>query len=139
MPESGFLIFFFCYFFQNFLPRAEYERNSGLKLFSRFLCLSHPVLAKTNAEMRFFNFLIFFFGIFLPGLSMNGIRDKIFFLSFSAKLFLFWLKIMPERGFLIFWLFLLFFSEFSSAGWVWTEIGAKFFFSLSQLIYSRFG
>ena len=37
---------------------------------------------------------------------------------------------MPERGFLFFWIFLLFFSEFSSPCRVWTEIGAKFFFSL---------
>ena len=35
---------------------------------------------------------------------------------------------MPERGFFIF--FLLFFSEFSSPGRVWTETGTKFFFSL---------
>ena len=34
---------------------------------------------------------------------------------------------MPERDFLIFWIF---FSEFSSPDPVWTEIGAKFFFSL---------
>ena len=38
---------------------------------------SHPVLAKNNAGKRFFNFLNFFaifFGIFLSGSSMNGIR-----------------------------------------------------------------
>ena len=62
---------------------------------------------------------------------MNGIRDKIFFLSFSAYLILFWRKVMPERGFLI---FLLFFSEFSSPGRVWTEFQTKIFF-LSFSVY----
>ena len=69
---------FFCYFFRNFLPRAEHERNSGLKDFSRFLGLSHPVLAKINAGKRFVSFLNFFaifFGIFLLWSCMNGIRD----------------------------------------------------------------
>ena len=74
-----FLFFdFFYYFFRNFLSGVEYERNSGLKLFSPFLTQSHPVLAKNNAEKKFFNFLNFFaiiFGIFLPGSSMNGIRE----------------------------------------------------------------
>ena len=47
-------------FFRNFLSGVKYERNSGLKFFSPFLGLSHPVLAKTNAGKRFFNFLNFF-------------------------------------------------------------------------------
>ena len=132
----------FCYFFRNCLARVEYERNSGLKFFSRFLGLSHPVSAKTNAGMRFFCFLIFFaiiFGIFLPGSSMNGIRDQNFFLSFSANLIPYWLKIIPEIGFLIFWIFLLLFSEFSCSGRVGTEFRTKNFFSLSRPISSRFG
>ena len=66
---------FFFYFFWNFLARAEYERNSGLKFFSLFLCQSHPVLAEYNTGKRVFNFFPIFFGIFLPGLSTNGIRD----------------------------------------------------------------
>ena len=36
---------------------------------------------------------------------------------------------MPERGFLIFWNFLLFFSKFSCPGQVWMEFGTKIFFS----------
>ena len=80
MPERGFLIFeFFCYFFRNFLPQVEYERNLGLNFFSFFHVLSHPVLAKKkNAEksfLIFWIFLLFFFGIFKPGSSMNGIWD----------------------------------------------------------------
>ena len=69
---------FFCNFFRNFLARVEYERNSRQKFFSPFLVLSHLVLAKNNAGKRCFNFLTFYailFGIFLPGSSMNGIRD----------------------------------------------------------------
>jgi len=93
MPESGLLIF--CYFFRNFLARVEYERNSGRKFISRFLGLSHPDLAKINAGKRFFNFFNIFFGIFLPGFSMNRIGTKFFF-SFSASLNPFWIEIIPE-------------------------------------------
>ena len=69
---------FFWYFFRNFLAQAEFEQNSELKFFSLFLGLSHLVLAKTNEGKRFFhllNFFAIFFVIFLPGLSMNGIRE----------------------------------------------------------------
>ena len=72
----NFLNFFL--FFWNFLARVVYERNSGLKLFSLFLGLSHTFLAKNNAGklfLNFLNFFTFFLGIFLPGSSMNGIRD----------------------------------------------------------------
>ena len=78
MLEWDFLIFFnfFCYFCRNFLARVEYERNSGIKLFSPFLGLPHPVLAKNNAGMRIFNFLNFFaiFSVF-SCTGMDGIRD----------------------------------------------------------------
>jgi len=79
LPGRGFIIFWlFLLFFSEFSPRIEYERNSGLKFFSLFFGLSHPVLAKNNAGKRFYNFLnlfTIFFGIFLPESSMNGIRD----------------------------------------------------------------
>ena len=87
--------------------------------------------------MRFFNFLNFFailFGIFLPGSSGNGIRDYNFFLTFSANLILVWIQIMPEWCFLIFWIFLLFFLEFSSPGRGGTEFGTKIFFSFSAYL-----
>ena len=93
---------FFCYYFRNFLAGVEYERNSGPKFFSPFLGQSHSVLAKNNTGNRIFNFLNFFavfLGIFLLGSSRNGIRDKIFFLSYSAYLIPFQLKIMLERSF----------------------------------------
>ena len=57
-------------------------------------------------------FLSIFFGIFFPGPSMNGIQDKIFFRSFSTNLIPFSLKILPERGFLIYWFFFYFFRNF---------------------------
>ena len=51
-----------------------------------------------------------------------------FFFSFSAYIIPFWLEIMAKRGFLIFWIFLQFFSELSSLGRVWPEFRTKFFF-----------
>ena len=141
MPERGFLIFWisllFCLEFS--LPGSSMSGIWNYDFFFLFLSLSNIVLARNIARKRFFNFLNFFaifFGIFLPGSSLNGIRDKIFFIAFSAYLIPFWLKIMPERGFLI---FLIFFSEFSCPGQVWTEFGTKIFFSLSQPISSCFG
>ena len=134
------MIFFF-YFFRNFLARVEYKRNSGLNFFFLFLDQSHPILAKNNARNSFFNslnFLAIFFGISFHGSSMNRIQVENFFLSFSAYLIPFWLKIMSERGFLIF-CFFIFFSEFSCPGRVWTEFGSTIFFSLSLPISSHFG
>ena len=141
MLERGLLIFnFFCYFFHNLLARVEYERNSGIKYFSPFLDLSHPVFTKNNTRKRFFyflNFLAIFFGIFLPWSSMNRIWDYNFLLSFPGYLILFCLKRMLERGF---WIIFLFFSEFSFPYRVLTEFGTKiFFFSLSRPISSCFG
>ena len=127
MPERDFLIvWFFLLFFWNFLAQVGYEQNSGVKFFSLFLGLSHPVLAKYNAGKRFFNFLIFFlfFSKFsCPGRVWTEFGTKFSFFSFSAYFILFWLQIMQERGFLIFSIFLLFFSEFSCLGRVWTEFG----------------
>jgi len=79
-------------------------------------------------------FFTIFFRIFLPESSMNGIWNEIFFLSFSAYLIPFWLKIMPGRGFIIFLIFLLYFSEFSFPDRVWTEFGTKFFFSFTAYL-----
>ena len=46
---------------------------------------------------------------------------------------------MLERGFLIFWICLLFFSEFSCPGRVWTEFGTKIFLFLClfQPVFDR--
>ena len=45
---------------------------------------------------------------------------------------------MPERAFLIFWIFLLYFSQFSFPGGVWTEFGTKIFLYLSLPLSTRF-
>ena len=55
--------------------------------------------------------------------------------SFSAYLIPFWQKIMLERGFLVFWIFLLFFSEFSCPGRAWTEFGTNFFLPFLSLYH----
>ena len=87
MLERGFFkIFkFFCNFFRNFLAGVEYERNSGLKFFSPFLSLSHPVLAKKNAGKRFFKFFEFFcyfFRNFLAGVQYEQNSGLKFFSPF---------------------------------------------------------
>ena len=126
------MIFFF-YFFRNFHARVEYEQNLGLKYFSLLFGLSYPILAKNNAEKRFFNFWIFylFFSEFpCPSRVWTEFGTNIFFLTFSAYRIPFQLEIKSERCFLIFWIFLLFFSEFSCPGRIWTEFGSKFFFFL---------
>ena len=143
MPRRGLIIFWiFLLFFSKFSCPGRVWTEFGTKIFFfLFFGLSHLVLAKNIAGKRFYNFLNFFtifFGIFLPGSSTNGIRDYFFF-SFSDYLIPFWREIMPGRGFIIFKNFLLFFSDFSCLGRVWTEFGTKFFFSLFQTISSRFG
>ena len=103
-----FFNFFFSFLklFSEFSSRGRVCTEFGTKIFFVVLTLSHPVLAKNNAGKTFLNFLnffAFFFGIFFPEPSMNGNRDNFFFFfSFSAYLSPFWLKIMPERAFLIF-------------------------------------
>src|SRR6266702_549620 len=60
---------------------------------------------------------------------MNGIRDKNFFLAFSAYLISFWLKIISERGFSIFATFCYLFQNFLA--WVEYERNSEVkFFSL---------
>ena len=72
----------FCYFFRNFLARVEYVRNSGPKFFSRFLGLSHPVLAKTNVGKRFFEFFYYYFRNFLAGVEYERNSGPKFFSIF---------------------------------------------------------
>ena len=144
MPEIGFLIFwfFFSIFFRIFFPGSSMNGIRVLNFFFLFLGQSHPILAKNNAGKSFFNFLNFlaiFFGISFHRSSMNEIHVWNYFLSFSAYLIPFCLKIMPERVFLISWIFLLFFSEFPSTGRVWTKFMCKIIFSLSWPISSLFG
>ena len=143
MSRIGFIIFrIFFIFFTEFSCPGRVWTEFGIKFFFfTFSAYLIPVLGKNNVGRRFCNFLNFFaifFGIFLPGSVMNEIQDENFFVSFSAYLDSFGLKIMPERGFLIFWIFLLFVSEFSTSDRVWTRFGTKFFLSLCPPISSRF-
>ena len=122
---------------------AEYERSSGLKFCFLFFGLSHPVMAKNNARKTFYNFLTFFiifFEIFLPGSSMNGIRDLNFVFFFSADLIPFWLKIQLGGGFIIFWIFYYFFRNFLASAECERNSGLKFsflFFGLSHPVLAK--
>ena len=74
------------------------------------------------------NLFTIFFGISFPVSSMNGILELNFVFTLLVYLIPLVLEIMPGRGFIIFWIFLQFFSEFSYPGWVWTEFWSKIFF-----------
>ena len=85
-------------------------------------------------ERGFFNFFAIFLVFSCPGRVLTEFETKIF-LSLFRTISSFWLKKIPERGFLIFWFFLLFFSEFCCPGRVGTEFGIKIFFFLSFWAY----
>ena len=135
---------FFFYFFHNFLVQVEFKRNSGLKFFFSFLANLIPFWLKILLESSFlFLFFFVFFFYFFGNILARGEYERnsglnFFFFSFAGYLFPFWLEIIPEGGFLIFSIFLLFFSKFSCPGRVWTEFGTKIFFALSWPISSRF-
>ena len=123
LPERGFLIFWiFCYFFWNFLAGVEYERNSGLKFFSLFLGLSHPVLAKNIAGKRFFKcfeFFCYFFWNFLAEVEYERNSGLKFFsplLGLSDPVLA---KNNAEKGFLN---FLNFFAIFFGIFLPWSSI-----------------
>ena len=85
-------------------------------------------------------FLLFFSEFFCPGRVWTEFGSKIFF-SFLANLILFWLKIMPERGILIFWIFLqFFFRNFLASVKYERNSGLKFFslfFGLSNPVLAK--
>ena len=133
---------FFWYFFGNFHARVEFERNLGLKFFSRFLGLSHPVLAKNSAEKGIFNFLNFFAIFFRNFIAWVECERNSWLKVFSRFLGLSHPVLARNNAgkrFLIFWIFLLFFSEFSYSGRARKEFTTKIFFSLSRPIPSRYG
>ena len=70
-------------------------------------------------------FTIFYFEFSSSG--WVGTEFGSFFLSFSAYLIPFWLKIMPEIGFLIFWFFSYFFRNFFSGFEYEQNSGLKLF------------
>ena len=134
------LMNFFVIFFRNFLAGVEYERNSGLKFFSLFLGLSHPILARNNASkfLSFWYFLVFF-GNFLAWVEYernSGLDFVSIFLGLSYPVLA---RNNAGKRFFNFLNFLGIFSELSWPGRVWTEFGSTIFFSLSRPITSRFG
>ena len=144
MPGRGFIIFWiFLLFFSEFCYPSRVWTELRTKIFFfLFFGLSHPVLAKNNTGKRFFNFLNFFtifFGIFFPGWSMNGILEWNFVFTFSAYPLPVLAKNNARKMVYNFWILLLFFSEYSCPGRVWTEFWSKILFSLFWLISSRLG
>ena len=134
---------FFFYFFRIFLPWSRMNRIREFNFFFSFSAYLIPFWLKIMLERVFFFNFFNFFAIFFLDFSSSGwvgteFGTKIYFLSFSANLIPFWLKIMPQRGFLIFWIVLLFFPNFLP--WVEYErnSGLKFFCLKALPISSRF-
>ena len=88
----------------------------------------------------FWIFLLFFFGIFFPGSSMNGILEWNFVFTFSAYVIPFWLKIMLGRDFKFFEFFYNFFRIFLARVEYERNSGVKFcshFFGLSHPVLAK--
>ena len=144
MPDRVFLIsWIFCYFFRNFLPRVEYERNSSLNFFLSFSANLIPFWQKIIPERGFLNFLNLFaicFWNFLARVESERNSGLNFFFLFLGLSYPILDKNNAGKGFFNFLnFFAIFFFEFSCPGWVWTKFGTKIFFSLSRPILSRFG
>ena len=135
----NFLIFY--YFFRNFLARAEYERNSGLKFCFYFFGLSYPILAKNIAGRGFIVFFLIFLLFFSEFYSCveyernSALKFCFHFLGLSDPVLA---KNNAAKRFYNFLNFLIFFSEFSCPGRVWTEFWSKILFSLFRPITSHF-
>ena len=121
----------FYYFFSKFSCPGRVWTEFWRKIYFLFFSLPPPDLAKNNAGKRFYNFLNFltiFFEIFLPGSSMNEILESNFVFTLSAYLIPLWLKILAGKGFIIFWIFLLFFRNSPSRVEYERNSGVKFYF-----------
>ena len=144
MPEWGFLVFsIFLLFFSEFSSPGRVWTEIGAKFF--FLSFSNKLLPfwlKIIPERYFLIFLIFIFNFFRNFLALakyernSGLKFFSLFLGQSHPVLP---KYNTRNRFLIFSIFLLFFSEFSSPSWGWTEFQTKNFFSLSQPISYCFG
>ena len=143
MPGRGFIIFCsFLLFFQNFLDRVKYERNSGVKFCFHFFRLSHPVLAKNNAGKTFYNFLNFFpifFRNFLSWVEYERNSRVKFCFHFFGLSHPVLAKNNAGKRFYNFLNFFTIFSEYSCPGRVWTEFWSKILFSLFRPISTCFG
>ena len=135
---------FFFYFFHNFLVQVEFKRNSGLKFFFSFLANLIPFWLKIQLESSFlflfiFVFFFYFFGNILARGEYERNSGQKFFSRFHGQSLSVLAKNNSGKRFFNFLIFLLFFSEFSIPGRVWTKFGTKIFFALSWPISSRFG
>ena len=111
------------------------HRKDFFFLFSLFLGLSQPNLVRKDAMIvfsDFLNFFLLFFWNFLLRVGQIPIKTIFFyFFSFSPFSNLFWLEKKLCWCFQIFWIFLLFFLEFSITGRVLTRRNDFFFLSFS--------
>ena len=131
----------FAIFFGIFQP-GSVGTEFWVKIFYLFLSLSHSVLDRNNAGMRFFNFLNFFAFFFwnfpAPVEQERNLELKLF----SLFLGLFQPVLDRNNARMMFFNFLnffvIFFLEFSSLARVGTEIVTKIVFTLSRPISSRF-
>ena len=89
---------FFCYFFGIFYYALGKDETKRQFLFSLFLSLFQPILARNEPIKVFFSFLNFF-AIFLEFSITRRVRTKrnrnSYFLSFSAFSNRFWLEMNP--------------------------------------------
>ena len=97
---------FFAIFLEFSITRWVGREWNGMKfLFSLFLWVFQPILARNGAIMVFFSFLNFF-AIFLEFYISRRVgtkrNDTFYILSFSAFSNLFWLEMKPWWYFLIF-------------------------------------
>ena len=133
---------FFCYFFGIFYYGSGTNGTEREFLFSLFLCLLQQILAWNEVIMVFFNFLNFF-AIFLKFSLTRRVgterNDEFNFLTFSAFSNLFWLERKTYWYFLIFWIFLLYFSNFLLRVWLERNGTIIFIFSLSLPFPTCFG
>ena len=133
--------FDFLNFFWNFLAGVQYQWNSGLKLFSPFPDLSHPVFAKNNAGKRFFKFCdIFchFFRNFLNRVEYERNSELKFLPLFPDLSHPVLARNNTGNRFLNFSNFFAIFFGIFLPGSSMNGIGAKIFSSLSWPIQSRF-
>ena len=135
---------FFCYFFLEFsiTHRVGTERNGTIIFISLFLIFLQPILDWNEFIMVFFYIFLLFFWNFLLHIGQEQNGTIIFIFSFSQPLPTFFgLKWSHNGIFLIFWIILLFFLEFSITHRVGTERNGTiiFIFSLSQPFQAYFG
>ena len=132
-------------FFWNFLLRMEQERN-GTIIFIFSLSQLLPTYfglkwGSNGIFVKFLIFLLFCFGIFYytSGRNETERNDNFYFLSFPAFSSLLWPKMKPQWYFLIFWIFLPLFLEFSITPRARMERKDNFYFLFFSVFPTYFG